>query len=89
MYSSHTNPDLYGRYYLKQYDEAYMESDFYWTAKLYIDDRLAKTMYFSTEMARNQFVLSHPGWKKHGKICAENLDRHLSHEDSSFYEPER
>jgi len=55
-----------------------MTSDFFWTARLYADGKPIKTMYFATEEERNQYVSSHPCWKKRGKICAENLDRHLN-----------
>lgn len=38
-------------------------------------------MYFETRTERDAFVAAHEGWVKRGKICAENLSRHLQEEE--------
>ena len=61
-------------------------TDFIWTAKLYENAKPVQTLYFAIEEDRNMYVNSHEGWKKRGKICAQNLPKHLSESDCSFYE---
>jgi hypothetical protein len=63
------------------------EHDFVWTAKWYVDGKTVQTLYFAIERERDTYVSSHPGWKKRGKICSENLKRHLEEKNSSLYEP--
>lgn len=54
-----------------------MNQEFYWTAKLFVDNKPKETRYFSTQNERDIYVAEHTGWKKRGKICAENLEKHL------------
>lgn len=58
-----------------------MCTKFYWTARLFANGQPVQSKYFETQMERDRFVSEHEGWKKRGKICAENLDKHLQ-EDS-------
>lgn len=57
-----------------------MCSHFYWTARLFADDQPVQSKYFASQAERDTFVLEHPEWKKRGKICAENLEKHLENE---------
>lgn len=50
---------------------------FYWTARLFVDGKVIQSKYFATQEERDTFVLEHSEWKKRGKICAENLEKHL------------
>lgn len=50
---------------------------FYYTAKFFVDGAGKETRYFQTQQERDIFVLEHDGWKKRGKICVENLEKHL------------
>lgn len=54
-----------------------MDQKFYWTARLFSDGRAVESKYFETQAERDAFVAAHGAWKKRGKICAENLERHL------------
>ena len=54
-----------------------MEEKFYWTARFFSDGRAIESKYFETQAARDVFVSEHSKWKKRGKICAENLEKHL------------
>lgn len=51
--------------------------EFYWTARFFVDNKVKESRYFATQEERDEFVAEHDGWKKRGKICAENLDKHL------------
>lgn len=51
---------------------------FYWTARKIIDEKKPESKYFKTREERDRFVANHPEWKKRGKICTENLDKHLN-----------
>lgn len=53
---------------------------FYWTARLYENGKLLQSKYFETQAERDEFAAAHEGWKKRGKICAGNLDKHLQEE---------
>lgn len=54
-----------------------MNQKFYWTAKFFVDGEPKETLYFSTKGERDTYVAEHAGWQKRGKICAENLEKHL------------
>lgn len=54
-----------------------MTQQFYWTAKLFENDTPKDVKYFASRIERDNYVAEHDGWKKRGKICAENLERHL------------
>lgn len=54
-----------------------MSQEFYWTARFFEGDEPKEALYFATKRERDQYVEEHPGWKKRGKICAENLEKHL------------
>lgn len=54
-----------------------MCQEFYWTAKLFEADKVQDVRYFATKDERDEYVDKHSKWKKRGKICAENLQRHL------------
>lgn len=54
-----------------------MSQEFYWTARLLVDGELKEARYFKTKNERDNYVAEHVGWKKRGKICAENLEKHL------------
>lgn len=43
-------------------------------------NRPVQTKYFASQEERNHFVLKNTGWKKRGKICTENLEKHLERE---------
>ncbi len=49
---------------------------FLWTARLFQGTEPVAARYFSSRQERDQFVLNHPEWKKRGKICAGNLEKH-------------
>ena len=53
---------------------------FYWTARLIENHQIKASRYFLTKKERDEFVINHSDWKKRGKICAENLDKHLEKE---------
>lgn len=57
-----------------------MSRKFYWTARLFLEDKAIQSKYFETQAERDAFVLTHDEWKKRGKICAENLEKHLQEE---------
>lgn len=50
---------------------------FCWTAKLFKNGEEKDVRYFSEKQERDLFVEKYPEWKKRGKICAENLEKHL------------
>lgn len=54
-----------------------MCQEFYWTARLFVDGKQKESKYFKTKEERDIYVAEHDGWVKRGKICAENLERHL------------
>lgn len=54
-----------------------MSQQFYWTAKLFVGDAPRETKYFKAQSKRDAYVAEHEGWKKRGKICVENLEKHL------------
>lgn len=54
-----------------------MEQEFYWTARLFVDGKPKEARYFKTQAERDLYVSAHGGWKKRGKICAENLERNV------------
>lgn len=54
-----------------------MSQEFYWTARLFVNDEPKEARYFKTKSERDSYVAEHAGWKKRGKICAENLEKHL------------
>lgn len=54
-----------------------MCKEFRWTAKFFADGKAVEAKYFETQAERDVWVSSHDGWKKRGKICAENLEKHL------------
>lgn len=58
-----------------------MEQSFYWTARLFSDDRHVESKYFVSRAERDRFVTEHGEWKKRGKICVENLEKHLAEEN--------
>lgn len=58
-----------------------MCQEFYWTARFFVDGKPEEARYFPTQEERDLFVNEHVGWKKRGKICAENLDKHLRKND--------
>lgn len=51
---------------------------FCWTARLF--GETVQSRYFETRGERDAFVAANPGWVKRGKICAENLEKHLQEE---------
>lgn len=53
---------------------------FYWTARFFVDGEKSKSKYFETQAQRDAFVAANVGWVKRGKICAENLEKHLMEE---------
>jgi hypothetical protein len=65
------------------------ECDFIWTAKQYVDGKIVQTLYFAIESERDKYVSSHPGWKKRGKICPDNLEKHLREANSSFIDSQK
>lgn len=54
-----------------------MKQKFYWTARLFTDHKEVQSKYFESKEERDTFVLEHSEWKKRGKICVENLEKHL------------
>lgn len=50
---------------------------FYWTARLIENGEIVESKYFSTQKERDHFVLKNPKWCKRGKICKQNLEKHL------------
>lgn len=50
---------------------------FCWTAVLFGNEKVIKTRYFDSKEARDHYVLEHKEWKKRGKICANNLEKHI------------
>lgn len=46
------------------------------TARLFQDSVPVAARYFSSRQERDQFVKDHQGWRKRGKICAGNLEKH-------------
>lgn len=54
-----------------------MCQEFYWTARLFANGKPKESRYFKAQEERDSFVAGHEGWKKRGKICAENLEKHL------------
>lgn len=54
-----------------------MNQEFYWTAKLFVDGKVQSVRYFATKNERDEYVNNHPKWKKRGKICIENIEKHL------------
>lgn len=54
-----------------------MCQEFCWTAKLFENKKVKEIRYFATQEERDTYVSEHEGWKKRGKICKENLERHL------------
>lgn len=64
-------------------EELYMCQEFYWTAKHFVDDKPEETRYFESQSERDNYVAEHAGWKKRGKICAENLEKHLQQENAA------
>lgn len=54
-----------------------MSQTFYWTAKRFENDTPQETRYFASRQERDAFVAHHTQWKKRGKICTENLEKHL------------
>lgn len=63
-----------------------MEQEFYWTAKLFNSDEAKEVRYFATRSERDLYVTEHSGWKKRGKICAENLEKHLEEDGADAFE---
>lgn len=59
-----------------------MSQEFYWTARFFGGGQEIQSKYFATQTERDAFVLAHEGWKKRGKICVENLERHLEDESA-------
>lgn len=57
-----------------------MKQQFYYTARLFEENKQIKSKYFKTLEERDEFVKNHPQWKKRGKICACNLEKHLEKE---------
>lgn len=53
------------------------KTGFCWTARLFENGKPVRAKYFFSEKERNEFVADNPGWKKRGKICAGNLEKHL------------
>ncbi|MGN1021918.1 MAG: hypothetical protein ACI4OJ_00300, partial [Lachnospiraceae bacterium] len=65
--------------YLPQFVALQAEDDVLWTARRFEGNKVVDARYFSEQSERDAFVLAHAkeGWKKRGKICRENLSRHL------------
>lgn len=59
-----------------------MDNSFMYTARFYENGVAGQKKYFSDINERDEFVKNNPGWKKRGKICAQNLQRHLIEENS-------
>lgn len=59
-----------------------MNQKFYWTARLFSNGRAVQSKYFTTQAERDAFVAEHSEWKKRGKICAANLEKHLQEENT-------
>lgn len=57
-----------------------MCQEFYWTARFFEDNKAKESKYFATQEERDKFVEENPSWKKRGKICRENLGKHLLEE---------
>lgn len=57
-----------------------MKQTFYWTARYFENGQLKESRYFKTQAERDQFVLQNEGWKKRGKICSCNLEKHLQNQ---------
>lgn len=55
---------------------------FYWTARLFAEGQAPRSKYFETQAERDAYVAAHEGWVKRGKICAENLLKHLQEEET-------
>lgn len=55
-----------------------MCQEFYWTARLFVDNKVKESKYFAMREERDKFVAEHDGWKKRGKICAENLSQNVT-----------
>lgn len=64
-----------------------MCQSFYWTARLFRDGQAVHSKYFATQAERDEFVRCHPGWMKRGKICTENLEKHLLEEEAAGAAP--
>lgn len=62
-----------------------MSQKFYWTARLIQDGKIIQSKYFASQEKRNQFVLENNEWKKRGKICVNNLEKHLLEEINSDF----
>lgn len=58
---------------------------FYWTARLIEEGKIVQSKYFATQEKRDRFVLENKQWKKRGKICIDNLEKHLLEEVNSDF----
>ena len=61
-----------------------MSQKFYWIARYFAENKSVQSKYFETQAERNTFVQTHSGWKKRGKICVENLEKHLLEEHADI-----
>lgn len=58
-----------------------MEEKFFWTARLFEGKEPLRSKYFEIRQERDAFVSANPKWQKRGKICAQNLEKHLGEEE--------
>lgn len=56
---------------------------FCWTARKIVNGKVVESRYFDSKEERDCFVKEHHEWCKRGKICKENLRKHIQVERGS------